>query len=295
MILMNMELECKSLSLSIYESLKEETKTVVEKGFRAPGLAVITVGDDPASHLYVKTKTDKAEMVGYVHFQYFLNEDSREEEIISLIESLNEKEEVDGILVQLPLPKHLDERRILNTIRADKDVDGFTPINMGSLMIGEDCFVPCTPKGIIKIFEHFNIPLKGRRVLVIGRSDIVGKPLAVALMQKGRDATVTVANSSTRDLKSLTLSSDIVISAVGKPYFLDASYFNHGSVVIDVGINRISDSSRKRGYRTVGDVDPSGLEEKEISYTTVPGGVGLMTVAELMENTMVSYRKRIRK
>ena len=243
----------------------------------------------------MKTKTDKAEMVGYVHFQYFLNEDSREEEIISLIESLNKKEEVDGILVQLPLPKHLDERRILNTIRADKDVDGFTPINMGSLMIGEDCFVPCTPKGIIKIFEHFNIPLKGRRVLVIGRSDIVGKPLAVALMQKGRDATVTVANSSTRDLKSLTLSSDIVISAVGKPYFLDASYFNHGSVVIDVGINRISDSSRKRGYRTVGDVDPSGLEEKEISYTPVPGGVGLMTVAELMENTMVSYRKRIRK
>ena len=262
---------------------------------RKPGIAVIQIGNDPASCVYVGNKEKTALNLGCYFKHVKLEENISEEEVISKINELNCDNEIDGIIVQMPLPKHLNTSKILNSVNKDKDIDGLTDINAGLLFHNKDCFIPCTPKGIIKIFEHFNIPLKGRRVLVIGRSDIVGKPLAVALMQKGRDATVTVANSSTRDLKSLTLSSDIVISAVGKPYFLDASYFNHGSVVIDVGINRISDSSRKRGYRTVGDVDPSGLEEKEISYTPVPGGVGLMTVAELMENTMVSYRKRIRK
>ena len=286
------ELNCKELSSSIYDSLKEKTQKFVDKGNRAPGLAVVTVGDDDASRLYVKTKTEKASLLGYVSFQYFLNGDSREEEVISLIESLNDDDRVDGILLQLPLPAHLNEKRIIEHIRVDKDVDGFTALNIGRMAKGDECFIPCTPKGILTILSHFNIPTVGKRVTVIGRSDIVGKPLALILMGKGYDATVSVANSKTKDLKALTLSSDIVISAVGKPMFLDSSYFSDGTVIIDVGINRINDPSRKRGWRTVGDVDRDSLQDRDVLLTPVPGGVGLMTVASLMENTFISRERR---
>ena len=286
------ELSCKNLSSLVYNRVKEETQKIIREGNRAPGLAVITVGDDEASHLYVKTKTDKAEVMGYVHFQYFLNEDSREEEIVSLIEKLNEDDRIDGILLQLPLPKNLDEKRIIERISPDKDVDGFTSINMGRLIKGEECFIPCTPKGILTILSHFGIETCGKKVCVIGRSDIVGKPMAMLLMGKGYDATVTVANSRTEDLKSITLSSDIVISAVGKPRFLDSSYFKDGCVIVDVGINRIKDETRKRGWRTVGDVDFDSLKNRDLSVTPVPGGVGLMTVASLMENTLLSRKRR---
>ena len=286
------ELNCKSLSSSIYDSLKEKTQKFVDKGNRAPGLAVVTVGDDDASHLYVKTKTEKAAYVGFVSFQYFLNGDSREEDVIALIETLNKDEKVDGILLQLPLPPHLNEKEIIEHIALDKDVDGFTSCNMGIMLKGEECFIPCTPKGILTILSHFGVSTTGKRVTVIGRSDIVGKPMAVLLMGKGYDATVTVANSKTKDLRSLTLTSDIVISAVGKPMFLDSSYFSDGTVIIDVGINRISDSTRKRGWRTVGDVDRESITDRDVSYTPVPGGVGLMTVASLMENTFISRERR---
>ena len=286
------ELNCKSLSSSIYDSLKEKTQKFVDKGNRAPGLAVVTVGDDEASHLYVKTKTEKAAYVGFVGFQYFLNGDSREDDVISLIETLNNDDKVDGILLQLPLPPHLNEKEIIEHIRPDKDVDGFTSINMGRMLKGEDCLIPCTPKGILTILSHFSISTQGKRVTVIGRSEIVGKPMAVLLMNKGYDATVSVANSKTKDLKSLTLSSDIVISAVGKPMFLDSLYFSDGTVIIDVGINRISDSTRKRGWRTVGDVDIDSLKDRDVFCTPVPGGVGLMTVASLMENTFISRERR---
>ncbi|MGN1189817.1 MAG: bifunctional 5,10-methylenetetrahydrofolate dehydrogenase/5,10-methenyltetrahydrofolate cyclohydrolase, partial [Candidatus Ornithospirochaeta sp.] len=241
---------------------------------------------------YVKTKTEKASLLGYVSFQYFLNGDSREEEVISLIESLNDDDRVDGILLQLPLPSHLNEKRIIEHISVDKDVDGFTALNMGKMMKGEDCFIPCTPKGILTILSHFGISTVGKRVTVIGRSDIVGKPLALLLMGKGYDATVSVANSKTKDLRALTLSSDIVISAVGKPMMLDSSYFSDGTVIIDVGINRISDPTRKRGWRTVGDVDRDSLIDRDVLLTPVPGGVGLMTVASLMENTFISRERR---
>ena len=286
------ELNCKFLSSSIYDSLKEKSQNYVDKGNRAPGLAVVTVGDDDASHLYVKTKTEKAAYVGFVSFQYFLNGDSREEDVISLIETLNKDDKVDGILLQLPLPPHLNEKEIIELIALSKDVDGFSSYNMGRMLKGEDCFIPCTPKGILTILNHFGISTIGKKVTVIGRSDIVGKPMAVLLMNKGYDATVTVANSKTKDLKSLTLSSDIVISAVGKPLFLDSSYFSDGTVIIDVGINRISDSTRKRGWRTVGDVDINSLKDRDVSCTPVPGGVGLMTVASLMENTFISRERR---
>ena len=272
--------------------MKEKTQKFVEKGNRAPGLAVVTVGDDDASHLYVKTKTEKAVLLGYVSFQYFLNEDSREDDVISLINKLNENDKVDGILLQLPLPPHLNEKRIIEHIRPDKDVDGFTSANIGAMVKGEECFIPCTPKGILTILSHFNVSTIGKRVTVIGRSDIVGKPLAILLMGKGYDATVTVANSKTKDLKALTLTSDIVISAVGKPLFLDSDYFSDRTVIIDVGINRIKDETRKRGWRTVGDVDRDSLKERDVMITPVPGGVGLMTVASLMENTFISRERR---
>ena len=286
------ELSCKELSSSIYDSLKEKTQKFIDKGNRAPGLAVVTVGDDEASRLYVKTKTEKAAYLGYVGFQYFLNGDSREDEVVSLIETLNKDDRVDGILLQLPLPKHLDEKRIIEHISSDKDVDGFTSANMGRMVKGEECFIPCTPKGILTILSHFGVSTSGKRITVVGRSDIVGKPLALLLMGKGYDATVSVANSKTKDLRALTLSSDIVISAVGKPMFLDSSYFSDGTVIIDVGINRISDPTRKRGWRTVGDVDRESLSHRDVSITPVPGGVGLMTVASLMENTFISRKRR---
>ena len=286
------ELSCKELSSSIYDSLKEKTQKFIDKGNRAPGLAVVTVGDDEASRLYVKTKTEKAAYLGYVGFQYFLNGDSREDEVVSLIETLNKDDRVDGILLQLPLPKHLDEKRIIEHISSDKDVDGFTSANMGRMVKGEECFIPCTPKGILTILSHFGVSTSGKRITVVGRSDIVGKPLALLLMGKGYDATVSVANSKTKDLRALTLSSDIVISAVGKPMFLDSSYFSDGTVIIDVGINRISDPTRKRGWRTVGYVDRESLSHRDVSITPVPGGVGLMTVASLMENTFISRERR---
>ena len=286
------ELSCKELSSSIYDSLKEKTQKFIDKGNRAPGLAVVTVGDDEASRLYVKTKTEKAAYLGYVGFQYFLNGDSREDEVVSLIETLNKDDRVDGILLQLPLPKHLDEKRIIEHISSDKDVDGFTSANMGRMVKGEECFIPCTPKGILTILSHFGVSTSGKRITVVGRSDIVGKPLALLLMGKGYDATVSVANSKTKDLRALTLSSDIVISAVGKPMFLDSSYFSDGTVIIDVGINRISDPTRKRGWRTVRDVDRESLSHRDVSITPVPGGVGLMTVASLMENTFISRERR---
>ena len=286
------ELSCKELSSSIYDSLKEKTQKFIDKGNRAPGLAVVTVGDDEASRLYVKTKTEKAAYLGYVGFQYFLNGDSREDEVVSLIETLNKDDRVDGILLQLPLPKHLDEKRIIEHISSDKDVDGFTSANMGRMVKGEECFIPCTPKGILTILSHFGVSTSGKRITVVGRSDIVGKPLALLLMGKGYDATVSVANSKTKDLRALTLSSDIVISAVGKPMFLDSSYFSDGTVIIDVGINRISDPTRTRGWRTVGDVDRESLSHRDVSITPVPGGVGLMTVASLMENTFISRERR---
>ena len=286
------ELSCKELSSSIYDSLKEKTQKFIDKGNRAPGLAVVTVGDDEASRLYVKTKTEKAAYLGYVGFQYFLNGDSREDEVVSLIETLNKDDRVDGILLQLPLPKHLDEKRIIEHISSDKDVDGFTSANMGRMVKGEECFIPCTPKGILTILSHFGVSTSGKRITVVGRSDIVGKPLALLLMGKGYDATVSVANSKTKDLRALTLSSDIVISAVVKPMFLDSSYFSDVTVIIHGVINRISDPTRKRGWRTVGDVDRESLSHRDVSITPVPGGVGLMTVASLMENTFISRERR---
>ena len=280
------ELKCKELSKRVLNEIKEKTLLFVNEGNRAPSLAVVLVGNNPSSLSYVKSKSKRCEELGFVHFQYSLSEDSLESEVIGLIERLNADDNVDGILVQLPLPSHISSERVINSISPEKDVDGFSVSSMGNLVLGRPTFVPCTPLGILRILKNWNIETKGRRICVIGRSNIVGRPLSVLLSSRGWDGTVTLCNSFTENLRDITLSSDIIITAVGKSEFFDSSYFRDGSVVIDVGINRVEDSTREKGYRLTGDCLYSSFSDRDISITPVPGGVGLMTVTGLMMNTL---------
>ena len=283
------------MSERLLASVREETLSFVNKGNRAPSLAVILVGDDPASSSYVRSKGKRCDELGFVHFQYSLSEDSLESEVIALVEKLNRDDSVDGILVQLPLPKHISAEKVINTIAPDKDVDGFSPYSMGRLALGNPSFIPCTPLGILKILENWKIETKGKRVCVIGRSNIVGKPMAIILSQKGYDATVTLCNSHTKDLREITRESDIVIVAVGKAGLIDSSYIKDGAAVIDVGINRVEDSTKKKGYRLTGDCDYESFTERDVMITPVPGGVGLLTVTALMMNTLTSAENRNKK
>ena len=280
------------MSERLLASVREETLSFVNKGNRAPSLAVILVGDDPASSSYVRSKGKRCEELGFVHFQYSLSEDSLESEVIALVEKLNRDDSVDGILVQLPLPKHISAEKVINTIAPGKDVDGFSPYSMGRLALGNPSFIPCTPLGILKILENWKIETKGKGVCVIGRSNIVGKPMAIILSQKGYDATVTLCNSHTENLREITKESDIVIVAVGKPGLIDSSYIKDGAAVIDVGINRVEDSTKKKGYRLTGDCDYESFTERDVMITPVPGGVGLLTVTALMMNTLTAAENR---
>lgn len=287
-------LGCKAVQEKLELELKSKVESFVLKGNRAPSLAVILVGNDGASETYVKNKHSACDRLGFLHFDYRFDEDVEEEYVLSLVEELNKREDVDGILVQLPLPKHIDEKKIINSIAPEKDVDGFSPVNVGHLCLGEECYVPCTPKGIIEILRYYGIKTTGRKVVVIGRSNIVGKPMAMLLMQKGADATVTVCNTKTPDLCEFTKDADIIIVATGRPGTLDASMCRDDAVIIDVGVNRISDPSREKGYRLVGDVDYKSFENTTCMVTPVPGGVGLMTVMMLMENTYLAAERRAR-
>ena len=287
-------LGCKAVQEKLELELKSKVESFVLKGNRAPSLAVILVGNDGASETYVKNKHSACDRLGFLHFDYRFDEDVEEEYVLSLVEELNKREDVDGILVQLPLPKHIDEKKIINSIAPEKDVDGFSPVNVGHLCLGEECYVPCTPKGIIEILRYYGIKTTGRKVVVIGRSNIVGKPMAMLLMQKGADATVTVCNTKTPDLCEFTKDADIIIVATGRPGTLDASMCRDDAVIIDVGVNRISDPSREKGYRLVGDVDYRSFENTSCMVTPVPGGVGLMTVMMLMENTYLAAERRAR-
>ena len=285
-------LGCKEIQEKIEKELKEKTESFIMKGNRAPSLAVILVGSDPASETYVRNKHEACSRLGFLHFDYRFDEDVKEDDLLALIDELNGRADVDGILVQLPLPKHIDEKKITNSISVEKDVDGFSPFNVGRLCLGEECFIPCTPKGVVEILKYYDIPTAGKKVVVIGRSNIVGKPMAMLLMQKGFDATVTVCNTRTPSLKDYTLDADIIIVATGRPGTLDSSMCRNDAVIIDVGVNRIEDKSRERGYRLVGDVDYHSFEDTECQVTPVPGGVGLMTVMMLMENTFESANRR---
>ena len=252
----------KKVSLAIREKILSETQLLKAEYGRVPRLDVILVGSDPASQTYVATKAKAAIEMGFEHQDHYLPEETTEEELLSLVKELNEDERVSGILVQLPLPKHISEEKVINTIDVKKDVDGFTPESTGLLAIGEPCLAPCTPAGIIELLKYYEIPTAGKKVAVLGRSNIVGKPIAMMLMQKGMDATVTVLNSHTPDVREFTLNADIIIAAVGIPFYLRGDMVREGAVVIDVGINRYPDATKKKGYRVVGDCAYDELADK---------------------------------
>jgi methylenetetrahydrofolate dehydrogenase (NADP+)/methenyltetrahydrofolate cyclohydrolase len=268
--------------------VKENLKSILEKEKISPSLAVILVGNDPSSLVYVKNKTNECLEVGISPKDYYLPEETTEEQLLDLIDKLNRDDSIDGILVQLPLPKHIDTNKILNAISPRKDVDGFHPENVGKLLIGTPFVEPCTPKGVIKLLEYYNITIEGKRAVVIGRSNIVGKPMAVMLLH--RNATVTVCHSKSQNIPEITSQADILVSAVGIPNFVKPNMVKNGAVVIDIGINRIEENGKSR---LVGDVEFDSVKEVASFITPVPGGVGLMTRAMLLENTinLAIYKK----
>jgi methylenetetrahydrofolate dehydrogenase (NADP+)/methenyltetrahydrofolate cyclohydrolase len=280
------ELTGKEVASSIYEKIEKKSENLFAQTNHRPTLAVILVGTDPASMAYVSSKKKKAEDLGFGHKDITFESTVSEELLIQSIDELNNDVEVDGILVQLPLPKHINESNVINSIVADKDVDGLNPTNIGHLIREERTFLSCTPHGILQMLDYYNIDTVGKHVVVVGRSIIVGKPIAALLMQRGRDATVTVCHSKTKDLASFTRQADILIVAIGRPNFITKSMVKEGAVVIDVGINRVEDSSRKRGYRLTGDVDFTNVSPLCSAITPVPRGVGPLTIAMLMYNTL---------
>ncbi|HCG64223.1 MAG: bifunctional methylenetetrahydrofolate dehydrogenase/methenyltetrahydrofolate cyclohydrolase FolD [Spirochaetae bacterium HGW-Spirochaetae-4] len=283
----------KEVATKVRSEVQQECTRFKQETGHTPCLAVVLVGDDPASATYVASKGKACEEMGFDHRDYRLPADTTEDYVVNLVEQLNADPLVDGILVQLPLPAHLSEKRITNTIRDDKDVDGLHPINIGRLLLGDPSFVACTPAGVMRILDHYQIETTGKEVVVVGRSNIVGKPMAALLMQKGRDATVTICHSRTADVGEHTRKADILVAAIGKPLAITADMVKEGAVVIDVGINRVEDASRKRGYRLVGDVDYDAVAPLSSAITPVPGGIGPMTIAMLMENTLIAAKMHV--
>jgi len=258
-----------------------------------PGLAVILVGEDPASKSYVTAKERACEEIGIFSDDNHLPADTSEADLLALVEKRNNDPKINGILVQLPLPKHIDESKVLLAIKPEKDVDGFHPINIGKMVAGEKAFLPCTPNGIIQLLKRSGVKTEGAEVVVIGRSNIVGKPIANMLIQKKDtgNATVTVCHTRTKNLADHVKHADIIIAAAGRPNTVTADMVKPGAVVIDVGVNRVEDSTKKRGYRLVGDVDFEAVKEKASLITPVPGGVGPMTITMLLYNTVESAKQ----
>ena len=267
----------KEVSQRIKDELKQEVIKLKEEGIN-PGLAVIIVGEDPASKVYVNNKKKACEEIGILSEEYALPEETTEEELLALINKLNNKKEINGILVQLPVPKHINEETIINAIDPKKDVDAFHPVNVGKIMVGNFDFVPCTPAGVMELIKESGIEVSGKECVVVGRSNIVGKPQAMLLLHK--NGTVTICHSRTVDLKEKTKKADILVAAVGIPEFIKGDMIKEGAVVIDVGINRVADK------KLVGDVDFEACEKVASAITPVPGGVGPMTIAMLMKNTV---------
>ena len=271
----------KKISGEIKDEIKEEVAKLKEQGIDI-ALAVVKVGEDPASAVYVRNKEKACEYVGIKSITYALKEETTQDELLELIDKLNADKEINGILVQLPLPKHLDETEVLNRIDSKKDVDGFHPMNVGKMMIGEETFLPCTPAGIVELIKRTGVEITGKECVVIGRSNIVGKPMAMLMLKE--NATVTIAHSRTKDLKEVTKRADILIVAIGKPKFITADYVKEGAVVIDVGIHRNEDN------KLCGDVDFDSVSEKTYAITPVPGGIGPMTVTMLLANCVRSAK-----
>lgn len=272
-------------SKALFDGLLSRIDNLKSNGI-TPGLAAVLVGKNPASEIYVRNKTKKFESLGLKTNLFYLDSDVKESELLNLINDLNHNNDFHGILVQLPLPKHIDSEKVLNAITPTKDVDGFHPENAGLLSIGKPRFVPCTPKGIMYILKHFNIDLNGKHVVVIGRSNIVGRPISILSSLKSLgNATVTLCHSGTKDLKYFSKQADILVAALGSPEFVDASYIKKGACIVDVGINRIEKNGKSR---IVGDVNQESVTGVASSLTPVPKGVGPMTIAMLVENTVLS-------
>lgn len=282
----------KQVAAEMRAELKDKVAKMKEDGI-VPGLAVVLVGEDPASKSYVTAKERACEEIGIFSDDNRLAADTSQEDLMALVDKLNKDPKINGILVQLPLPKHLDESQVLLAIDPDKDVDGFHPINVGKMVVGEDAFLPCTPHGIIQLLLRNNIKIEGAEVVVVGRSNIVGKPVANMLIQKNDmgNATVTVCHTRTKDLAAHCKRADIIIAASGYPNTVTADMVKDGAVVIDVGVNRVEDATKKRGYRLVGDVDFEAIKEKASFITPVPGGVGPMTITMLLYNTVESAQR----
>lgn len=283
----------KATAEAIKAEIAEEVRQIVSNGGRAPHLAAILVGHDGGSETYVKNKVLACERCGFESTLIRFEEDVTEEELLQCVDKFNKDESVDGFIVQLPLPKHIDEQKVIEAIDYRKDVDGFNPINVGRMSIGLPCFISATPLGIITLLKRYGINTSGKKCVVLGRSNIVGKPMAQLMMQKQfGDATVTVCHSHTKDIKKECLEADIIIAAIGKPNFLTGDMVKEGAVIVDVGTTRVPDATRKSGFRLNGDVKYDEVAPKSSFITPVPGGVGPMTICSLMKNTLQAYKTK---
>ena len=279
----------KATAEAIKAEIAEEVRQIVSNGGRAPHLAAILVGHDGGSETYVKNKVLACERCGFESTLIRFEEDVTEEELLQCVDKFNKDESVDGFIVQLPLPKHIDEQKVIEAIDYRKDVDGFNPINVGRMSIGLPCFISATPLGIITLLKRYGINTSGKKCVVLGRSNIVGKPMAQLMMQK---QFVTVCHSHTKDIKKECLEADIIIAAIGKPNFLTGDMVKEGAVIVDVGTTRVPDATRKSGFRLNGDVKYDEVAPKSSFITPVPGGVGPMTICSLMKNTLQAYKTK---
>lgn len=282
----------KTIADVMKKEIAAEVAGMLDKGQDAPHLAAVIVGEDGASKTYVASKEKACQSVGMTSSVYRLPANTTEEELLKLIDFLNNDEEIDGYIIQLPLPKHINETKVIHSISPKKDVDGFTPFNIGLMQLGEPCFLPATPAGIVELLKRGGIETAGKHVVVLGRSNIVGTPISVMLSRKGADATVTLCHSKTQNLPEITRQADILVVAIGKPLFLKADMVKPGAVVIDVGIHRIDDSTTEKGYRIEGDVDFNEVAKVASKITPVPGGVGPMTIVELLYNTLQAKKRK---
>ncbi len=285
----------KALSQTIKEEIAQEVEQIKKNGGKVPHLAAVLIGEDPASEVYVRNKVKSCEMVGFNSTLVRRDSSTTEEELLQIVEDLNNNDDIDGFIVQLPLPKHINEEKVTLAIDPRKDVDGFHPVNFGRMAQGLPCYLPATPFGILQMLERYNIEVSGKECVVLGRSNIVGTPASILLSRKAQpgNATVTLCHSRTKDLPKHTRNADILIVSLGIPEFVTADMVKEGAVVIDVGINRVEDASRKRGYRLAGDVKFDEVAPKCSYITPVPGGVGPMTVTSLIMNTLKSSKKEV--
>lgn len=285
----------KALANTIKEEIAVEVTELKKAGGKTPHLAAVLIGDDPASAVYVRNKVRACEKVGFKSTLVRRDANTSEAEVLAIVQQLNEDPDIDGFIVQLPLPKHINEEKVNLAIDPKKDVDGFHPMNVGRMTLGLPSYLPATPFGIMQMLDRYEIETSGKHCVIIGRSNIVGTPMSILLSRKAKvgNCTVTLTHSRTKDLKAETLRADIIIAAIGRPDYLTADMVKEGVVIIDVGINRVDDASRKRGYRLVGDANFDGLATKSSFITPVPGGVGPMTITSLLMNTLKASRKEI--